>query len=52
METKLDVVSDGEELMKYLDDEANSLPDFLFLDLNMPRKNGTECLEEIRGMKD
>ena len=24
-----------------------SLPQFLFLDLNMPRKNGFECLREI-----
>jgi DNA-binding NtrC family response regulator len=25
-----------------------TLPDFLFLDLNMPRKNGKECLKEIQ----
>jgi CheY-like chemotaxis protein len=24
------------------------LPDILFLDLNMPRKNGLECLKEIK----
>lgn len=24
------------------------IPDFIFLDLNMPRKNGKECLTEIR----
>ena len=28
--------------------ETNELPDILFLDLNMPRKNGFECLSEIK----
>jgi CheY-like chemotaxis protein len=39
---------DGEQLMEYLNYEANKLPDILFLDLNMPRKNGFECLSEIK----
>ena len=41
-------VHDGEQLMKQLTNEANELPDVLFLDLNMPRKNGFECLKEIK----
>jgi CheY-like chemotaxis protein len=41
-------VNDGEELMQLLTKETNKLPDILFLDLNMPRKNGFECLSEIR----
>jgi CheY-like chemotaxis protein len=40
------VVNDGVQLMDYL--SANNLPDMLFLDLNMPRKNGHECLKEIK----
>jgi len=44
-------VNDGVKLMAYLNDDANTLPDILFLDLNMPRKNGHECLEEIRSSK-
>ncbi len=27
---------------------SDRLPEVLFLDLNMPRKNGTECLTEIK----
>ena len=45
--TKLTTVENGEKLMHYL--SGNSiLPDALFLDLNMPRKNGLECLSEIK----
>lgn len=40
-------VHDGEELMQYLSDNTNELPHILFLDLNMPLKNGAECLSQI-----
>jgi CheY-like chemotaxis protein len=46
--TKLTVVHDGEQLMELLTNETNELPHVLFLDLNMPRKNGFECLTEIK----
>ena len=46
--TKFTAVHDGEQLMQLLTHEKNGLPDILFLDLNMPRKNGFECLTEIR----
>jgi len=41
-------VHDGEQLMQYLTNKTNELPHVLFLDLNMPRKNGSECLSEIK----
>ena len=41
-------VHDGEQLMQYLTNNTNELPHLLFLDLNMPRKNGAECLSEIK----
>lgn len=41
-------VNDGVELMEYLSNEDNVMPHLLFLDINMPRKNGHECLKEIR----
>jgi CheY-like chemotaxis protein len=44
----LEMVADGEELMDYLNKNCHHLPDVIFLDINMPRKNGIECLEEIK----
>jgi len=40
--------SDGQEALKLLKDEQNPLPDYIFLDLRMPRMSGRKCLEEIR----
>lgn len=44
-------VKNGEELMQQLETRQDNLPDMLFLDLNMPRKNGYECLGEIKTNK-
>ncbi len=41
-------VNDGEELMQWLTNNTTKLPDVLFLDLNMPRKSGIQCLTEIK----
>jgi len=49
MATLLETVGDGEELMIYLSENSGNLPDVLFLDLNMPKKKGSECLAEIKG---
>ncbi len=46
--THLTTVNDGEQLMKYLANNSEQFPNILFLDLNMPRKNGFECLVDIR----
>jgi CheY-like chemotaxis protein len=48
LSTSLTVVHDGEQLMQILTNENNELPQILFLDINMPRKNGFECLSEIK----
>ncbi len=49
-------VSNGEELMDYLhrrnafrDPQNSPTPGLILLDLNMPRKDGRECLLEIKG---
>ncbi len=47
-ESEFETVNDGEQLMNYLSENAENLPDILFLDINMPRKNGLECLTEIK----
>lgn len=49
--TTLTTIYDGEELMMYLSENLENLPDVIFLDINMPRKNGVECLAEIRQSK-
>ncbi len=48
VKTMVETVNDGIELMNLLLEESTVLPHILFLDLNMPRKNGIECLEDIR----
>src|SRR4051794_29242611 len=45
---KLTITNNGEQLMQLLGDPNAALPDIVFLDLNMPRKNGFECLTEIK----
>lgn len=46
--TKVKTFNDGVELMDYLHTEDAVFPNVLFLDLNMPRKSGLECLSEIK----
>lgn len=48
----IETVNDGMELMKLLyDTETADLPQFLFLDINMPQKTGIDCLVEIKADK-
>ena len=43
--------SNGAELMDILHKEPVPVPEVVFLDLNMPVKDGFECLQEIRKEK-
>lgn len=45
----LSIIHDGAEFMNTLKNDTVDFPDVIFLDLNMPRKNGFECLKEIKG---
>jgi CheY-like chemotaxis protein len=40
--------NNGEAALKQLREKAIPIPDFIFLDLNMPKLNGKECLMEIK----
>lgn len=46
--TTIRIVKDGVELMDFLTTSGSTLPHVLFLDLNMPRKTGMDCLREIK----
>lgn len=41
-------IDNCEEALDKLKREHTDLPDLIFLDLNMPRLNGRQCLSEIR----
>ncbi len=45
---RIDVTENGEEALVYLD-KAETLPAIIFLDINMPRMNGLEFLEKVKG---
>ncbi len=47
-ESELSMVKDGVELMEMLSKEN---PDILFLDINMPLKNGIDCVKWIKDLK-
>ncbi len=49
IKTNLSLYVNGKELMEYLTSPNAVLPQLVFLDLNMPVKNGLQCLKEIRG---
>ena len=45
---ELVIAYDGQELLEVLDARVPPEPRIIFIDLNMPRKNGIECLQEIK----
>lgn len=47
LDYELTICNDGVDVINALE-AAEILPHIIFLDLNMPRKSGMECLEEIR----
>lgn len=45
---RISVVDDGEEALAYLRTEQHPCPDFVLLDLNLPKKGGREVLSEMK----
>lgn len=50
-DVKLYTADDGYQALQKLKKDAGFIPDFIFLDLNMPRVNGLECLEQIKSLE-
>ncbi|MGJ5643354.1 response regulator [Formosa sp. S-31] len=48
IQTELSLFENGQLFMDFLNTPKIKLPQVVFLDLNMPVKNGLECLQEIR----
>ena len=46
--TSLERVIDYDQLMEKLEDAPHELPDIIFLDMNLPKKNGLEILKLIK----
>ena len=47
---QLVVANNGKEMMETLESEIPPLPQYLFLDINMPLKNGLDCLQDIKNI--
>lgn len=48
MRMQLTILDNGEKLLNYLVANTTCLPDVLFLDINLPRKDGIQCLLAIK----
>jgi CheY-like chemotaxis protein len=45
------IFNDGVEALENFSNLNGQSPDFIFIDVNMPRMNGVECLKEIRKLE-
>jgi len=50
MVNQIDIATNGIEAITYLENENKIPPDIIFLDLNMPKMNGWEFLEQYKGL--
>jgi len=48
IDTNLSMFTNGQDFLDYITIPNQKLPQIVFLDLNMPIKNGLECLQEIK----
>ncbi len=45
---ELQIANDGEEALEILRDDSKDIPGIILLDLNMPKMNGIEFLQEVK----
>jgi len=45
------VASDGAEAVSLLQSTIEYTPDYIFIDLNMPKMNGIDCLKKIKSIE-
>jgi len=48
LKTRLTIMDSGIQLLNMLGEAITALPDIIFMDINMPCKNGFECLDELK----
>lgn len=48
LDVNITVAHNGHELLQLLERDRHPVPDLIFLDMNMPLRDGMECLKEIR----
>src|SRR5574337_1900167 len=46
--SRMIIANDGIEALELLEKEKELIPDYIFIDLNMPRMGGRQCLSEMR----
>jgi CheY-like chemotaxis protein len=45
------VANDGFQALELLQQDQSFIPDYIFIDLNMPRMNGKQCIRELKKIK-
>lgn len=45
---KYSVANDGVEALRRFEEDATFVPDIIFLDVNMPKMNGLQCLTHLK----
>jgi DNA-binding response OmpR family regulator len=48
IETECIVAINGEDALHKLKNDLRHMPEYIFLDLNIPRMNGVNCLTELK----
>lgn len=45
------IAGDGSQALDMLETMVENIPDYIFIDMNMPKMNGIACLKAIKKMK-